>query len=127
MAKKKKANPHSRFDRQLKWSSVACDTDQLYGTLDQAIAYLNEVKAAHPNHTLQLSEEWTGYEDMHMEFSACIMETQFEAGLRAEGEIRQETERNERAYLVDKQRNELAAEETAHKRRVAAIINRGSN
>jgi Skp family chaperone for outer membrane proteins len=117
---------HSRFDPRVIQSYIACDTDRLYGTLDQAIAYLNEVKAAHPNHTLQLSEAWDGYEDMHMEFTAFIRETQPEANLRAEEEIRQETERNELREKVAKQRDELATEETAHKRRVAAIINRGN-
>jgi hypothetical protein len=116
----------SRFDPRLIKSSIACDTDWLYGTLDRAIAYLKEVKAAHPNHTLQLSEKWDGYEDMHMEFTAFIWETHPEANLRAEEEIRQETERNELKEKVAKQRDELAAEETAHKRRVAAIISRGN-
>jgi hypothetical protein len=127
MASKKMKKLFSRFDPVSIQSSIHCDTDRLYGTLDQAIAYLNEVKAAHPDHTLQLSEEWTGYEDMHMEFTTFIWETQLEANLRAEEEIRQETERNERTRKADKQRVDLAKENADHKRRVAAITNRGNS
>ena len=46
---------------------VDCDTDRLYGPVPQAIAYLQETHARHPEATL--GEKWTGYEDMHMRFS----------------------------------------------------------
>jgi hypothetical protein len=44
-----------------------CDTDRLYGPLDNAIAYLREVYEQHPQATLD--EHWTGYEDMEMRFA----------------------------------------------------------
>lgn len=45
---------------------LPADTDRLYGPLDDAIAYLQEVLANHPH--AQLTEHWTGYEDMEMQF-----------------------------------------------------------
>lgn len=52
---------------------ITADTNRLYGTLDDAIAYLQEVKATHPN--ASLSEYWYGYEDMAMVFEWEDIET----------------------------------------------------
>lgn len=52
---------------------IDADTGRLYGTLDDAITYLQEVKEAHQN--ASLSENWTGYEDMEMVFEWEGIET----------------------------------------------------
>ena len=83
---------------------IDCDTSRLYGSLDGAIAYLQEVKQKYPKACL--TEHWTGYEDMEMVFEYQREETDKEYGRRVQkekemGGIRilqeqQEAERQER-------------------------------
>jgi hypothetical protein len=123
---KKKRNLINPYDPVTLQTVIPCDTDKLYGNLGTAIAYLQEVRAAHPNHTLQLTEEWTGYEDMHMEFTLFRMETKEEAYTRADSQATLDKAREAQEVRVKKQRVDLAEENASHKRRVAAIINRGN-
>lgn len=52
-----------------------CDTSRLYGSLDDAILYLTEIKAAHTGVAISLDEHWYGYEDMMMQFVYQRLET----------------------------------------------------
>ena len=63
---------------------IACDTDRLYGSLPDAIRYLREIHAKHPDATLH--EKWTGYEDMQMAFSWERPETDEEMSSRLKAE-----------------------------------------
>jgi hypothetical protein len=64
------------------------DKDRLYGNLDEAIKYLQEVKEQYEN--ARLHEHWTGYEDMEMVFEYTRYETDAEYANRLE---REENER----------------------------------
>lgn len=46
---------------------IDCDTNRLYGTIDEAIDYLKEMKRLH-GATISLDEKWYGYEDMSLMF-----------------------------------------------------------
>lgn len=59
---------------------VECDTERLYGSIPEAIKYLQEVHRQHPNATLE--EHWTGYEDMEMRFLYYRPETDTEYTIR---------------------------------------------
>ena len=61
----------------------SCDTERLYGPLPDAIAYLQEMHAKHPE--AKLHEEWSGYsgyEKMEMTFRYTRPETDEELRLR---------------------------------------------
>lgn len=74
MAKDKEMKPVRIEER------IDADTDRLYGPLDQAIAYLCEIKARHPE--AMLDEHWEGYEDMTMTFVWDRAETSEETEYR---------------------------------------------
>jgi predicted dehydrogenase len=76
-----------------------CDISRLYGSLDEAIAYLQEVKQKHP--TVCLYENWTGYEDMEMVFEYIREETQEEYESRVEYE-----QERERIRILEAQKEE---------------------
>lgn len=57
--------------------SKDADTQRLYGTLDDAISYLQEMKAKLPADA-SLEEHWTGYEDMELRFVWYREETDVE-------------------------------------------------
>ena len=61
------------------------DMDKLYGPLDGAIAYLQEMREKPPEGAT-LGEKWTGYEDMYHRFEWESEETpeEFEWRLRSE-------------------------------------------
>ena len=61
------------------------DTDRLYGSLDNAIKYLGEVRKKLP--TANLEEHWHGYEDMTMVFSYVRVETSQEYNQRMRSEF----------------------------------------
>lgn len=54
--------------RKIVEAEVDCDTNRLYGKIDDAIAYLIEVRDKHRGIDIGLDEHWTGYEDMTMRF-----------------------------------------------------------
>lgn len=68
---------------------VACDTDRLYGPIDGAIAYLAEVRDAHPGIAITLDEHWYGYEDMRMRFVYTRKESAAEIAERKRQEAAQ--------------------------------------
>lgn len=55
---------------------VELDTDKLYGNLDDAIKYLQDIRKM--DNQLQIVEDWTGYEDMELVFEKIVIETQEE-------------------------------------------------
>lgn len=92
--------------------SVDCDTSRLYGPIKDAIKYLQEVAAAHPGIDIQLNEEWTGYEDMHLEFQYSREETDEEFAQRLEDERAQsEREAREAARAAERREKERQFEQ----------------
>lgn len=83
---------------------IPADLDRLYGPIPDAIEYLQEVYAEHPNATLD--EHWEGYENMAMTFSFMREETdeEFEHRLRKEKAERLSLERESRRQLLRKQK-----------------------
>ena len=71
---------------------IPCDTDILYGPLDKAIKYLEDIKRDHPY--ARLNENWTGYEEMYMRFVWTSFQTN------------EEYTRSLEAILWDRQRKE---------------------
>lgn len=61
---------------------VDCNHDRLYGSLDEAIKYLQEVREKYPQ--AQLEEYWYGYEDMCLRFTYLRDETDKEFEQRKE-------------------------------------------
>lgn len=93
------ANEKKKVERQLD-----VDTNRLYGTLSEAIAYLQEVQSANKDKPdLSLTENWTGYEYMDMIFTYSTLETdeEFEFRLQLEEYRRKEVEK---AAAREKQR-----------------------
>ena len=90
---------------------VDCDTNRLYGSLDKAIEYLQEVKEKHP--TAELDEHWYGYEDMLMRFVYFSPETDEEYSHRLEVEamvkknIEKERVRREKVKALTKEKKKL--------------------
>lgn len=70
--------------KRLVTRSVDADHSRLYGSLDDAILYLQEIKEKHPD--AMLEENWWGYEDMTMRFAWAELETdeEFEKRLAAQ-------------------------------------------
>lgn len=64
--------------------AVDCDTQRLYGPLPDAAKYLLEVAAGYPGSDIHLTENWTGYEDMNMQFEYSREETDKECAARTE-------------------------------------------
>lgn len=94
---------------------LTCDTDRLYGSLSEAIKYLQEVYKEHPEATLY--ENWTGYEDMSMVFSFSRLETDEEYALRIEREEMVRKNR-EKEKAREEQRKKDLAELTRLKRKL---------
>jgi hypothetical protein len=63
---------------------VDCDTQRLYGSIDEAIAYMNEIRDQYRGTNIGLDEKWTGYEDMHMRFAYTREENDAEYARRME-------------------------------------------
>jgi hypothetical protein len=79
---------------------INCDTSRLYGSLDDAIAYLQEVKQKYQK--AYLAEHWTGYADMKMVFEYQREETDKEYGMR----VQKEKEMREIRILQEKKEAE---------------------
>jgi len=97
---------NSKIKRLTITETVDCDTDRLYASLSEAIKYLQEVKNKFPNLNISLSEEWTGYEDMHMIFSYTREETDEEFKTRLE-ELEEQEKRKLEASKKETARQEL--------------------
>ncbi len=72
--------------RKIVEAEVDCDTGRLYGTIDEAIAYLIEVRDKHRGIDIGLDEHWTGYEDMMMRFTYTREENDDEYARRMQRE-----------------------------------------
>ena len=85
------------------------DCNRLYGSLDEAIRYLTEIRDKYQGTDISLDEHWTGYEDMAMTFCFTREETDEEFAKRLEKE---EIERHvrERAEAQRKARERDLAE-----------------
>ena len=83
---------------------VDCDTNRLYGNIQDAIKYLQEVAKNYPG--IVLDEHWTGYEDMEMRFVYYREENDDEYNLRMKYEevVR---ERNRKAQQEAARRKEI--------------------
>ncbi len=57
-----------RNERKQVEVGVDCDTQRLYGDINGAIRYMEEIRDAHKGVNIMLDEHWTGYEDMEMRF-----------------------------------------------------------
>ena len=100
-------------DRLILQRTERCNTDRLYGPIDEAIEYLKEVKARHPE--AQLDEHWTGYEDMEIRFVWFGLETDQEYYSRRSLE-REKSQREEQERLRKKH-----AEDTETRRQIAEL------
>ena len=60
--------------RKIVTRRLECNTERLYGTLDEAIKYLTEMSEKLPKDAT-LEEHWTEYEDMDLAFSWTSPET----------------------------------------------------
>jgi hypothetical protein len=87
---------------------VDCDKDRLYGNIDGAIKYLQEIKEKYPS-DIVLDEHWTGYEDMTMRFVYCRDETDEEYNRRLADEAAK-AEIFRRAQIEEKAKNERRKE-----------------
>lgn len=72
--------------RKIVEAEVDCDTNRLYGKIDDAIAYLIEVRDRHRGTDIGLEEHWTGYEDMTMRFVYSREENDDEYAIRIQQE-----------------------------------------
>jgi pyridoxine/pyridoxamine 5'-phosphate oxidase len=90
---------------------VDCDTERLYSeNIDDAIQYLQEMKAKYAGYKISLDEHWTGYEDMQMTFVFWRDENDEEYNRRMEMKrAREEREREEE----ERKRNETRARKLA--------------
>jgi hypothetical protein len=64
------------------------DTERLYGNIDGAIKYLEEIRDKFKGTNITLDEHWTGYENMEMNFLWTRLETDEELASRLEQEER---------------------------------------
>ena len=97
--------------------TFAADTSRLYGSLDEAIAYLKEVNEKYAGTDISLAENWTGYEDMDMVFIYSREETAQERNRRKALEreqdearardLAQRAEREEKLAAYNKLKKEL--------------------
>lgn len=82
---------------------------RINGPLDEAIAYLQEIKEKHPK--AQLTEHWTGYEDMELVFSWWEDETDEEMQSRlAEEQRKREAQAAEAKRIQERKAAELQIE-----------------
>lgn len=110
MSRKKKNSSGNSAERQMVERDFDCDTDRLYGSLDDAIAYLAEIKQKYPD--AKLDEHWVGYEDMTMRFVWYEEETDAEYTHRIESE----KERVRQNALKEKQREERSGDMAEYNR-----------
>jgi hypothetical protein len=64
------------------------DTERLYGNIDGAIKYLEEIRDKFKGTNITLDEHWTGYENMEMNFLWTRLETDEELTRRTTPPIR---------------------------------------
>lgn len=65
---------HIKNEKKIsRYRHIEVDTDILYGPLDKAARYLLEIHKKYPK--AELTENWTGYEDMEMVFGYLEEET----------------------------------------------------
>lgn len=87
-------------EEQKQWVTVRVDanTERLYGSLDDAILYLSEVREQYRGFAISLDEHWTGYEDMEMTLVYQREETdqEFAHRLRAEEDVRLRAQEKQR-------------------------------
>ena len=89
-----------KYKKQIVQDIYNADTSRLYGTLDEAIQYLKELKIKHPN--ASLGEHWTGYEDMTFSYFVEREETDQEFEIRVKqhkAKLAYEAEEAERARV----------------------------
>jgi hypothetical protein len=84
-----------------------CDTDRLYGSIDDAISYLTEMRDKFRGcDRFGLEEHWTGYEDMEMVFSYTREENDEEFARRlADEELRRRVAAEERKRREDREKD----------------------
>ena len=95
---------------------VGCDTSRLYGSMDEAISYLQEIKAKYPHVNIALEEHWWDHEAMEMRFTYTRLEseqefserTQHEALMRQRAQDQHKEERKRQVKL--KEYNKLKRE-----------------
>ena len=97
--------------------TFAADTSRLYGSLDEAIAYLKEVNERYAGTDISLEECWDGYDDMEMVFKYTREENAQEKAYRKRLEREQEearardqaqrAEREEKLAMYNKLKKEL--------------------
>lgn len=104
MKKKKQIKIEERLD---------VDKDRLYGNLNDAIKYLQEIKKEYCGIDIRLDEHWTGYEDMDMTFVYYRDETDEEMSIRIEIE-----ERNRLYAKEQRQREETRKADLAELKRL---------
>ena len=84
------------------------DVNRLYGSIDEAISYLTEIREQYRGTNISLDEHWTGYEDMEMTFVYTREETDAEMAhriMRAEADRkRAEEERKRKAERAKDQK-----------------------
>lgn len=89
--------------------TFAADTSRLYGSLDEAIAYLKEVNERYAGTDISLEECWYGYDNMEMVFTYTREETAQERARRKALEREQEEARaRDRAQRAERE-EKLAA------------------
>jgi hypothetical protein len=101
-------NPNAEYGNEKIQIEVetSCDTRRLYGSFDEAIAYLNELKQICP--TGNLSEIWTGYEDMEMSYVFSREETDTEFETRLENERRLRAQRQGETARAEQRSRDIA-------------------
>lgn len=91
-------------DRKLITEEFEANTDRLYGPIDDAIVYLQEIRAQYP--TANLYEDWWGYGDMDMKFTYTRKENDDEYAARM-AELRRKEEAAERRRQLQREREQL--------------------
>jgi hypothetical protein len=103
MTKKKKEE-----QRQIIEVREDCDTGRLYGSIDDAISYLAEMRDKFRDcDRFGLEEHWTGYEDMEMVFSYYREESDEEFARRLDEEERQRVRAAEERRREDQRKADL--------------------
>jgi hypothetical protein len=79
------ANSKKEDQKKLVEAEIPLDTEKLYASLPEAIAYLQQIAAQHSDKPdLHIDEHWTGYEDMELRFAYNRLETDEEFKSRLE-------------------------------------------
>lgn len=83
--------------------------DRFYGTLDETIAYLKEVKRMHGDKEgIGIEEHWTGYEDMEMVISYWRDETDDEMSQRLSDERAQKARAKAKQKEDEQRKRDMA-------------------